>query len=146
MAIDSRDKRAACVAFVLPFTILAPTPDGTITSVADRQQIAWSYRGVEAQDGYVAAGINTGNPSQDRLANAKAYAGVDNLTYDEAMIAMMRFDLSDDNGDIDELWINWLNLRMGTSETSLPGLKALAVLDRSVDRWDQIHDLTAIGT
>ena len=146
MAIDSRDKRASAIAFVLPFIAIGATPDGDITSEADRQQMAWSYRGIAASDGWVAVGISTGNLQADRMANALSYSGASGASYDEALVAMMRVDLSNDDGDIDELLIRWLNLRLGLNEASLTKLKMLAAADRGVSRWSEIGDLTAIGS
>ncbi|MGB1373814.1 MAG: hypothetical protein ACPG6R_11880 [Aequoribacter sp.] len=145
IAIDSLDKRSSCIGFVLPFMLLSPVPDGSLAIVADRQQIAYSYRGVAVTDGYVAEGISTGNPFEDRAANARAYANLPNASYDEALIGMCRRDLSDGNGTLNELLIAWLQLRLGSSATNLMDLKAEAADYLSVDGWDEISDLTAIG-
>ena len=48
MAIDTRDKRGSALHVALPFVTSAPLPDGDITSLADRQDIAGGYRGVLA--------------------------------------------------------------------------------------------------
>lgn len=46
MAVDTRNKRAAAVHFCLPFKAAKITPDGAISSQADRQQNAYSYPGI----------------------------------------------------------------------------------------------------
>lgn len=50
MAITTRDRRASCLAFDLPFRVW-PNPDGSLASQADRQQIAWKYPGIAASGG-----------------------------------------------------------------------------------------------
>ncbi len=40
---DTRNKRAACVNFSLPFGRVYPNPDGNLTTAADREHIALSY-------------------------------------------------------------------------------------------------------
>jgi hypothetical protein len=45
MAIDSREKRAMAIAAGIPFIVITPLADGTI-SAADRQQLADVYPGV----------------------------------------------------------------------------------------------------
>jgi len=47
MAIDSRDKRAAAISAGIPFIVITPLADGTI-SAADRQMIADVYVGIPA--------------------------------------------------------------------------------------------------
>lgn len=144
MAIDSLDKRSSCIGFTLCFYPLAPAPDSDISSLADRQQLVSSYRGIEAS-GFAAEGNSTANPYEDRYTNAAAYGGVSNVSYNEALIAMMQRDLANDSGTINELMVRWLQLRLGTSEGRLSALQQLAAADVGVDDWEQIHDLTAIG-
>lgn len=45
MAVDTRNKRASILGFVLASAIVFPNPDGTIDG-PDRQQIAYSYSGI----------------------------------------------------------------------------------------------------
>ena len=45
MAIDSREKRAAAISAGIPFIVIAPLTDGTI-SAADRAQMADVYSGI----------------------------------------------------------------------------------------------------
>jgi len=47
MSIDSRDKRAAAISAGIPFIVIAPLADGTI-SAADRQMMADVYPGIAA--------------------------------------------------------------------------------------------------
>ena len=47
MAVDTRDKRASAVGFVLTSRLAPPLPDGSFNQ-ADRQHIAYSYRGILA--------------------------------------------------------------------------------------------------
>lgn len=47
MAIDSREKRAAAIMAGIPFIVITPLADGTI-SKADRAHIAHVYPGIEA--------------------------------------------------------------------------------------------------
>lgn len=47
MAIDTREKRAAAIMAGLPFIVITPLADGTI-SAADRQQMAHVYPGIAA--------------------------------------------------------------------------------------------------
>ena len=46
MSLDSRDKRASAIS-IIPATYIMPDPDGTILQ-ADRQQLAYAYRGITA--------------------------------------------------------------------------------------------------
>ena len=46
MAVDTRDKRFNCLTVARAFTVAAPNPDATISALADRQQIAHTYRGI----------------------------------------------------------------------------------------------------
>lgn len=48
MAVDTRDKRASAVGLT-PWLLQGPTPDAAF-SQADRQQIAFTYRGILATD------------------------------------------------------------------------------------------------
>ena len=66
--------------------------------------------------------------------------------FNEAWIAAMRADLDPDSGFINELAIRWLQLKLTSATTSLPSLLAEAAADRSVSRWQEITDPTAIGT
>lgn len=43
MAVDTRNKRAACVNLSLPSGRVYPTPDGSLTPATDREHIALSY-------------------------------------------------------------------------------------------------------
>ena len=45
MAVDTRDKRAAALGCYTPQISLFPNPDGSITGLLDRMQIADLYRG-----------------------------------------------------------------------------------------------------
>lgn len=47
MAIDSREKRAAAISAGIPFIVIAPLADGSI-SAADRQMMADVYPGIAA--------------------------------------------------------------------------------------------------
>lgn len=47
MAVDTQDKRASVLGFGLAFTLVLPAP-GTIDQ-PDRQHVAYSYRGIEAE-------------------------------------------------------------------------------------------------
>ena len=47
MAVDTRDKRASAVGILLPWHHMLPLADTTIDQ-GDRQQTAWSYRGILA--------------------------------------------------------------------------------------------------
>lgn len=60
MAVDSRNKRAACVAFSLPRGRVYPNPDGSLASKADRQQIALAYPGIEANAPSTASNLTLG--------------------------------------------------------------------------------------
>ena len=51
MAVDTRNKRAAAVHFCCPFKPAKITPDGAISSQADRQQNAYTYPGILASGG-----------------------------------------------------------------------------------------------
>ena len=46
MAVDTRDKRASAIGLI-PWLLQGPTPDAAF-SQADRQQIAFTYRGILA--------------------------------------------------------------------------------------------------
>lgn len=48
MAIDTRDKRAACIGVNGPYRFVLPDPDVPGETQADRQQIAYSYPGILA--------------------------------------------------------------------------------------------------
>lgn len=48
MAIDTRNKRAACIGFLASSRIVFPNPDGSLSSQEDRQQLAYSYPGILA--------------------------------------------------------------------------------------------------
>ena len=50
MAVDSKNKRASALTTgALAFLLVAPDPDGAF-SQADRQHIAYSYRGILAEE------------------------------------------------------------------------------------------------
>ncbi|HND55711.1 MAG TPA: hypothetical protein PLV92_25020 [Pirellulaceae bacterium] len=51
MAVDTRNKRASCIAFSLPRGRVYPNPDGDLATKADRQQTAFSYSGIDAAAG-----------------------------------------------------------------------------------------------
>lgn len=53
MAINTANRRRSASS-TGPWRRLAPLPDGSISSVADRQQIAGRYRGIEASSVVVA--------------------------------------------------------------------------------------------
>lgn len=46
MPVDTRDKRGSAIGFVLPLPGVWPLADGAALSQADRQQVAWTYRGI----------------------------------------------------------------------------------------------------
>jgi len=46
MAVDTRDKRSNCLNVANPWKFSAPNPDGTLATQADRQHIAYVYRGI----------------------------------------------------------------------------------------------------
>lgn len=49
--LDSRNKRSSAIGFANPWHWgVGPTPDGVITGQADRQQLAYSYPGILAQN------------------------------------------------------------------------------------------------
>lgn len=48
MAVDTRNKRASCVAFSLGHGRVWPNPDNDIANAADREHVAFSYPGVAA--------------------------------------------------------------------------------------------------
>jgi len=70
MAVDSRNKRAACLNVCLPFGRVHPAPDGNLTTAADREHIALSY-----PLGIVAA--NTFNPLWASAVNQSLGSVVD---------------------------------------------------------------------
>lgn len=47
MAVDTRNKRASCISFGLPFGRVFPSADGAITA-PDRKQMVGSYPGIAA--------------------------------------------------------------------------------------------------
>jgi len=49
MAIDTRNKRASCLADGLESLSVAPDPNGAV-SAADRLQLAWLYAGLALSD------------------------------------------------------------------------------------------------
>lgn len=51
MAIDTRNRRASCLLFDLPFANVWPDADGSLAAQADRQQMAWKYPGILAGAG-----------------------------------------------------------------------------------------------
>lgn len=48
MPVDTRDKRASVIGLAQPFVRVGPTPDGDFSSQADRQHLAYMYRGILA--------------------------------------------------------------------------------------------------
>lgn len=46
MAIDTRDKRMSVLSLGLPYARVLPNPDGSLSAVADREQLEFSYRGI----------------------------------------------------------------------------------------------------
>jgi hypothetical protein len=48
MAIDTRDKRGSCISIAGPYRIILPNPDAGAEDQADRQQMAYAYRGILA--------------------------------------------------------------------------------------------------
>ena len=50
MAVDSRNRRAAVINFLLPFANLNPNPDGDIDVAADRAQMGHAYNGFALSD------------------------------------------------------------------------------------------------
>jgi len=51
MAVDTRDKRSNCLNIGSPWKFSAPNPDGSLAIQADRQHIAYAYRGIAASGG-----------------------------------------------------------------------------------------------
>lgn len=66
--------------------------------------------------------------------------------FNEDFIQLMKSDLSVSSGTFAELMIQWLQLKLSSSNTRLSGLKAEAAADRGVSRWQDITDVTDIGT
>lgn len=50
MALDTKDKRGSSIGVARPWSLILPTPDGAVNQ-GDRQQTAWSYRGISAIQG-----------------------------------------------------------------------------------------------
>lgn len=46
MAVDTRNKRASCIAYALGIAFVAPDPDGSLANAPDRQHIAYAYPGI----------------------------------------------------------------------------------------------------
>lgn len=46
--MDTADKRSSSMGMVLPFLAILPIPDGLALNQGDRQQTAYSYRGIVA--------------------------------------------------------------------------------------------------
>lgn len=71
MSIDTRQKRASSIGMARPWMVQLPVPDGTITSAADRQQVAYRYTGVlsaiPALVNFIAAYIAVSRPVARRL-------------------------------------------------------------------------------
>lgn len=55
MAIDTRDKRAACVGIDKAYSRILPAPDGAV-SQADRQMVGYKYPGILFTTGAAGAG------------------------------------------------------------------------------------------
>lgn len=55
MALDTREKRAAAIMAGIPFIVITPLADGTI-SKADRAHMAHVYPGIEAGEPVVVEG------------------------------------------------------------------------------------------
>lgn len=66
------------------------------------------------------------------------------LDYNSDFISLMHADLSVTTGTFNELLIAWLQLKLGSSRTDLPGLKAEAAANAGVDSWNLISDVTAV--
>ena len=52
--LDSRSKRASSVGILLVSILAPPLPDGDISTQADKQHVAWSYSGINAETATVA--------------------------------------------------------------------------------------------
>lgn len=48
MAVDTRDKRGSCIGLASPWRSVLPNPDAAAEDQGDRQQLAYSYRGILA--------------------------------------------------------------------------------------------------
>lgn len=46
MPVDTRNKRASAIGFVLPSRVVYPNPSGSLATAALRVQIAYSYAGI----------------------------------------------------------------------------------------------------
>lgn len=68
MAIDTRNRRASCLAFALAIFRVFPNPDGSLAAQEDRQHAAYSYPGILAGEAVV---VNLG--SRVRRMRARRY-------------------------------------------------------------------------
>lgn len=54
MAIDTAQKRRSALGIGQPWMVVPPAPDGSVSTQADRQHLAFSYSGILAGPLYVA--------------------------------------------------------------------------------------------
>jgi len=53
MAVNTRNRRAACIGLALPFLRVRPTPDGSLGTEADRRHMTFLYRGLRTNAGLI---------------------------------------------------------------------------------------------
>ena len=69
MALDTRNKRGSAIGFVLPSRAVYPNPSGSLSTAAQRLQMAYSYSGITpaastlTPDGRSVAGVDMGSRS-----------------------------------------------------------------------------------
>lgn len=85
MAVDTRNKRGSAIGFMLPGRVVYPNPSGSLSAVALREQIAYSYAGITpatstlTPDGRSAAGVDMGSRSTTGVAMGTRTASGANL-------------------------------------------------------------------
>jgi hypothetical protein len=142
----------------LPADLSFDTTTGTISGTATAVGAVGGLT-VTGTDGFLTADSDTfsitvvaptveveGTTKQgEQQAYIRSYSGTA-LHYNADFISMMQDDLGVTGRSYNALLIQWLQTKLGSSETRLSALMDLAAADRGVSRWQEITDPTAIGT
>lgn len=77
-----------------------------------------------------------------------AYRVVSSTTanFNEDAMEAFKATTVDDTGSYNELLIKFLQAKLSSSTADLPGLMAEAAADRSVSSFQEISDVTAVGS
>lgn len=128
-------------------------PSDLVTYVRDGFKVTNSAFENAGYDGVTVGAMEYQAPQVDsdtviqgqQLAAYRAVSSTTNSFNEDAMAAF-GVELGDTNGTYNELLARYLQSKLSSSTNSLPDLMAEAAADRGVSRFQEISDITAVGS